>query len=428
MLDANDVNRKSWIAVPDESDFPIQNLPFGIFSTPHAHPAVASRIGDTLIDLNALAQLGFLNEIHTDLPDSLHQPVLNDFIALGQPVWRLVRNQLANLFDRNNSHLRENHGACRKVLYPVEEVQLHLPLQIGDYTDFYSSMEHATNVGKMFRNPEQALLPNWKHLPVGYHGRASSIVVSGAAIHRPQGQLLPAGSETPVFGPSKWVDFELEMAFVSGRKTRLGESIPVDDAEAAIFGMVIFNDLSARDIQKWEYVPLGPFLGKNFGSVISPWVVTLDALQAFRCAAPPQDSPLLPYLNASDRATFDIELEVALQPDNGREYPLCHSNFKYLYWTMPQQLAHHTSNGCNVNVGDLYASGTISGPTPDSFGSMLELSWKGTQPIPLEADMNRIFLQDRDTVIMRAYSRLNGLRIGFGECRTTILPVFKPVE
>jgi fumarylacetoacetase len=299
---------------------------------------------------------------------------------------------------------------------------MQMPVEVGDYTDFYSSIEHATNVGKMFRDPENALLPNWKHLPVGYHGRSSSIVVSGTDIHRPMGQTRADDAEQPEFGPSRLFDFELEMAFITGGRTDLGQRISTREAEDYIFGMVIFNDLSARDIQKWEYVPLGPFLGKNFGSVISPWIVTLDALEPFRTPGPVQDPPVLPYLRYEGDKNYDIQLEVFIQPDQGEENLVCRSNHKYLYWNMSQQLAHHTVNGCNINVGDMYASGTISGPTPDSFGSMLEISWKGTRPARLKDGTERRFIQDGDTIIMRGHSSRGATRIGFGECRTTVLP------
>ncbi len=288
-----------------------------------------------------------------------------------------------------------------------------MPVQVGDYTDFYSSIEHATNVGKMFRDPENALLPNWKHIPIAYHGRSSSIVVSGTNIHRPKGQTKPNDAELPVFGPSKLVDFELEMAFITGKKSNLGESIPTKEAEDYIFGMVLFNDLSARDIQKWEYVPLGPFLSKNFGSVISPWIVTLDALETFRVDGPEQKPEVLPYLKYSGKKNYDIKLEVFIQPKKGEENRVCQSNFRHMYWNMCQQLAHQTVNGCNINVGDMYGSGTISGPTPDSFGSMLEITWNGTKPIHLSDGSERKFIEDNDTMIMRGWAEKDGLRIGF---------------
>ena len=301
---------------------------------------------------------------------------------------------------------------------------MHLPIKIGDYTDFYSSEQHAFNVGSMFRDPDNALLPNWKHIPVGYHGRASSILVSGQDIHRPIGQTKPVNGP-PVFGPSQRLDFELEMGFVIGKPTEVGSRIPTAEAEHHIFGLALFNDWSARDIQAWEYVPLGPFLGKNFASTISPWIVTLDALEPFRTNGPTQDPAPLPYLAHGNNKNFDIKLQVAIQPENDEETVVANSNFKYMYWSMAQQLTHHTVNGCNLRSGDMMGSGTISGPTKDSYGSMLELSWRGQNPVSLKNNKERKFIQDNDTVIMRAYSEKSGLRIGFGECIGKILPALE---
>jgi fumarylacetoacetase len=297
-----------------------------------------------------------------------------------------------------------------------------MPLQIGDYTDFYSSIEHATNVGIMFRDPANALLPNWKHIPVGYHGRASSIVVSGTEVYRPKGQTKPADASLPVFGLTKQLDFELETALIIGKENALGESLTTEEAENNIFGMVLFNDLSARDIQSWEYVPLGPFLSKNFASVISPWVVMIDALDPFRCAGPVQEPEVLPYLKFTGKRNFDINLEVLIKPDDCDEVSVCKSNFKYMYWNMSQQLAHHTVNGCNMRIGDLCGSGTISGPEPGSYGSMLELTWKGTKPFVMPDGCERKFINDNDTIIMRGYAEKDGKRVGFGEAVVRILP------
>jgi fumarylacetoacetase len=308
----------------------------------------------------------------------------------------------------------------------MDEIEMQLPVQIGDYTDFYSSKEHATNIGKMFRDPENALLPNWLHIPVGYHGRSSTIVPSGTPVRRPWGQTLPKGANTPVFGPSKLVDFELEMAFITTDANALGEPIPVQEAEDYIFGLVLFNDWSARDIQKWEYVPLGPFLAKNFASSISPWIITLDALEPFRVNSPKQNPEPLPYLRHAGKNSFDIHLEVDLCPENGSPATITKSNFKYLYWSMAQQLAHHTVNGCKLNSGDMMGSGTISGPGPDSYGSMLELAWQGTKPITLPNGEQRTSIEDNDTVLMRAFCAGNGLRIGFGEVSTKLLPAHPP--
>lgn len=421
MLSANDPNRKSWLLVPEHSDFPIQNLPFGVFLTKDDTTTIGTRIGDTAIDLSALHQLGYFEGI--DIPeDTFLQDTLNDFITLGRPTWRAVRNRLAEIFDTENRSLQNQKEHQDRVLFDISSIQMIMPVFIQDYTDFYSSKEHAENVGIMFRGKENALMPNWLHLPVGYHGRSSSIIVSGEPVHRPKGQTMPEGADSPSFGPSKAMDFELEMAFITTDGKHLGEGIAVDEAEDFIFGMVLFNDWSARDLQKWEYVPLGPFLGKNFGSSISPWVVTLDALEPFRVESPKQDPKPLPYLQTSGKRTFDINLEVLIEPENGSESQIATSNFKYLYWNISQQLAHHTVNGCNINAGDMMASGTISGPEKNNRGSMLELSWKGTEPISLNDGSERKYLKDGDTVIMRGYCQLGSLRLGFGEVSSKLLP------
>ncbi|MEJ4087878.1 fumarylacetoacetase [Galbibacter orientalis] len=422
---ANNPNRKSWISVPTDSDFPIQNIPFGVFLTRDDVITIGTRIGDIAIDLGALHQLGYFNEIPlTD--DIFLQDTLNDFISDGKKTWRLVRNRIAEIFDVKNETLKNNEEHRKIVLFTLDEIEMQLPVQIGDYTDFYSSKEHATNVGTMFRDPDNALLPNWLHIPVGYHGRSSSIVPSGIPIHRPKGQTMPADASEPVFGPSKLVDFELEMAFITTDANLLGEPIPIEEAEDYIFGMVLFNDWSARDIQKWEYVPLGPFLAKNFASSVSPWIVTLDALEPFRTDGPKQDPKPLSYLNYKGKKSFDINLEVDLSPENGAPTTITKSNFKYMYWNMSQQLAHHTINGCKVNSGDMMGSGTISGSTPDSYGSMLELTWKGEKPIKMSDGTERKFINDGDTVTMRGYCKNDKVRIGFGEVSNKLLPPFNP--
>lgn len=423
-LTANDPSRKSWLNVPENSDFPIQNIPFGVFITKDDVITIGTRIGDYAIDLGALQQLNYFEGIElTD--DMFMQDTLNDFISDGKKTWRLVRNRIADIFDINNPKLRDNEKQKEIVIFDIKDVEMQLPVLIGDYTDFYSSREHATNVGKMFRDPDNALLPNWLHIPVGYHGRSSTIVPSGIPVHRPNGQTLPPGETQPVFGPSKRVDFELEMAFITTDANIMGEPIPVNETEDHIFGMVLFNDWSARDIQKWEYVPLGPFLAKNFASSMSPWIVTLDALEPFRTAGPEQNDPKpLEYLQQTGEHAFDIKLQVGLAPENGEETIICNSNFKYMYWSMSQQLAHHTVNGCRVNSGDLMGSGTISGPTPDSFGSMLELTWGGQNPLKLNNGEERKFIEDGDTVIMRGYCQNDEVRIGFGEVSSKLLPPF----
>ncbi len=422
MSDANDPRLKSWVDVPPDSDFPIQNLPFGIFKTKYLTPVAGVAIGDFVLDLVYLHENGYLDGL--GLPSGIfNQRYLNDFFALGKSKIREVRNRVSELLRADNDELKGNRPASEIALVPKREVQMLMPVRVPNYTDFYSSQEHATNVGSMFRDPANALLPNWKHLPVGYHGRASSIVISGTPIRRPKGQLKLPNEELPIFGPTRKLDFELEVAFVCCGENALGSPVSVEEAEDLIAGFVLFNDWSARDIQQWEYVPLGPFLGKNFGSTISPWVITMDALEPFRVSGPPQDPPVLPYLRFSGEKSFDITLEVALTSSgSGQEAVLCRSNFRYLYWNVNQQLAHHTVNGCNIQVGDLYASGTISGPSPGSYGSMLELTWNGKKPLALPDGSERVFLNDGDTVTMRGYCEKDGVRIGFGECQGTVLP------
>lgn len=421
-ITANNPQRKSWLPVSKNSDFPIQNIPFGVFITKDDIITIGTRIGDYAIDLGALHQLGYF--IGIPLTDDIFlQDSLNDFIADGRKTWRLVRNRIAEIFDVNNTILQGHTEHKDKVIFTMEEVEMLLPVSVGDYTDFYASKEHATNVGTLFRDPENALMPNWLHVPIGYHGRSSSIIPSGIPVRRPYGQTKPAeGSNTPEFGPSKLLDFELEMAFITTDANNLGERIPIEETEENIFGLVLFNDWSARDIQGWEYQPLGPFLGKNFASTISPWIVTLDALEPFRVANPIQDHEPLPYLRIDGKKSYDIKLQVGIQPDGGEETVVANSNFKYMYWTMVQQLAHHTVNGCNVRSGDMMGSGTISGPTKDSYGSMLELTWRGQNPLTLKDGTTRKFINDNDTVIMRAHCENSEVRIGFGECIGKVLP------
>lgn len=419
----NNPNRKSWLNVPENSDFPIQNIPFGVFLTKDDVITIGTRIGDYAIDLGALQQLNYFEGI--DLTDDMFmQDTLNDFISDGKKTWRLVRNRIGDIFDSNNPKLRDNPEHREIVIFTMDEVEMQLPVLIGDYTDFYSSKEHATNVGKMFRDPDNALLPNWLHIPVGYHGRSSTIIPSGIPVHRPMGQTLPNGETTPVFGPSRLVDFELETAFITTDANIMGENIPVTEAEDYIFGMVLLNDWSARDIQKWEYVPLGPFLAKNFASSISPWIVTMDALEPFRCKGPVQEPTPLPYLQQKGKHAFDINLEVYIEPENAVPTLVSKSNFKYMYWSMSQQLAHHTSNGCRVNSGDMMGSGTISGPTQDSFGSMLELTWGGKNPLIMSDGTERKFINDNDTVTIKGHCQNSSVRIGFGEVSTKLLPPF----
>ncbi|MCB0372963.1 MAG: fumarylacetoacetase [Muricauda sp.] len=402
------------INIPENSDFSIHNIPFGIFSTEDRSPRVGVAVGEHILDLAAVAELDVF-DFNTAV---LEKDTLNDFIALSKEITKRVRKNIQHWLQDDHSVL----AGKPELFVKHSEAQMHMPVYVGDYTDFYSSIEHATNVGKMFRDPENALLPNWKHIPVGYHGRASSIIVSGQAIHRPKGQTLPNGADTPVFGPTQRLDFELEMGFICGKDTQLGDSVSTKEAEDYIFGLVLFNDWSARDIQKWEYVPLGPFLAKNFASSISPWVVTLEALEPFRVAGPTQEPKVLPYLEYEGAKNYDINLEVDITPNSGEANTICHSNFKYMYWNMAQQLAHHTVNGCNINVGDMMASGTISGKDENAYGSMLELAWMGTKPVQLKDGSERKFILDGDTVTMRGYAEKDGKRVGFGKVSTKVLP------
>ncbi|MCP9235751.1 fumarylacetoacetase [Lewinella sp. JB7] len=388
---------KLFTVAPD-SDFTLANLPFGIFSTAGSAPRVGIAIGDRILDLAALATEGGF-----DFDSAvLHRPYLNDFIALGKEVTGRARTQVQTWLREADSPVAPRHLVRR------EEATLHLPVRIGDYTDFYSSIEHATNVGRMFRDPDKALLPNWRHLPVGYHGRASSIVVDGTPVRRPRGQVLPPGADVPVFQATDRLDFELEMAFVVGKDSTLGETVRVDQAEDYIFGLALFNDWSARDVQRWEYVPLGPFLGKNFASTMSPWIVPLEALEPFRVAGPEQSPRVLPYLQTDVPGNYDIQLEVTVN-----DRTVSRSNFRYMYWSMAQQLAHHSSNGCNVRVGDLMASGTISGRDPSAYGSLLEITDNGR---------SGSFLADHDTVTLTGHAGSGAERVGFGRCGGRILP------
>uniref|UniRef100_A0A8C9S057 Fumarylacetoacetase n=1 Tax=Scleropages formosus TaxID=113540 RepID=A0A8C9S057_SCLFO len=463
----------SFIKVDEKCDFSLHNLPYGVFSTadnPRRRIGVA--IGDQILDLSEIKSL-FTGPALAPHQHVFEEPTLNAFMGLGIQAWREARSALQYLLSATEGALRDNDALRSRAFVHQSSAKMHLPADIGDYTDFYSSRDHATNVGIMFRGKDNALMPNWLRLPVGYHGRASSVVVSGTSFRRPMGQMRPDPTQPPVFGQCKQLDFELEMAFFVGPGNKLGEPIPIEKAHEHIFGMVLMNDWSARDIQAWEYVPLGPFLGKNFGTTISPWVVPMEALLPFTVpnevqvaggggagerpdgtsdpnpsvrlvgvpsrSAPAlwdfenlsltlslvllQDPEPLPYLRHSDTYTFDINLFVSLKGEAMKEpVTICKSNFKYMYWTVKQQLAHHTVNGCNVRPGDLLASGTISGPDPESFGSMLELSWRGSKVINLGAGETRTFLKDGDEVSLTGYCQGNGYRVGFGSCAGVVLP------
>jgi len=420
-----DRSLRSFVDVPADSHFPIHNLPYGVFRTTAGRtPRIGVAIGDAVLDLSALADRGLLNGRKLGSGDALRQPTLNAFMALGPTAWREARSRLTQLLSADEPTLRDDSAVRKAAFHPRSRVEMLLPAAIGDYTDFYSSREHATNVGVMFRGPDNALQPNWLHLPVGYHGRSSSVVVSGTNFRRPMGQTKADDADGPGYGPSRLMDFELEMGFFVGPGNTLGEPIPIAEATDHIFGMVLVNDWSARDIQKWEYVPLGPFLGKNFATSISPWVVTMDALEPFRCAGPAQDDPEpLDYLRNPGDCAYDIHLEVALQSERMTDpATIATSNFKYMYWSICQQLAHHTVNGCNAQPGDLYGSGTISGPEKHERGSMLELSWKGTETVELPNGEERKFLADGDTVTMTGWCEKDGIKVGFGEVTGTLLP------
>ena len=409
---------QSFIIVAENSDFPLQNLPYGVFQPQGEHARVGVAIGTEVLDLAALEAAGLLP---TGAQNVFGQTSLNAFIALGRPVWQQVRARLQQLLSADCAELRDNAALRAKAFYPQASVSMLLPIEVPGYTDFYSSKEHAYNVGCMFRDPKNALMQNWSELPVGYNGRASSVVVSGTDLVRPSGQIKLPNEERPVFSACRKLDFELETGFIVGKATALGEPIAIEEAENHIFGMVLLNDWSARDIQQWEYVPLGPFNSKTFGTSISPWVVTLEALEPFRCASPVQEPQPLPYLRENTANNYDIHLQVAIAAD-GSETVISNTNFKHMYWSMMQQLTHHSITGCNMRVGDLMGSGTISGPEKDSRGSLLELTWNTTEPLTLVNGEQRGFLEDGDTLIMRGHCQKDGLRIGFGEVRGTVLP------
>lgn len=424
MHPTNDPELESFIDVKPDSHFPIQNLPYGLARPKSGGEAfLCTAIGEYVLNLAELDMAGVFDGPQLDGKRVFMELTLNRFLEMGHKAWAEARTYISELLRADEPTLRDNESLKERVLTPRKDVELMLPIDIGDYTDFYSSEQHARNVGSMFRDPENALMDNWKHLPVGYHGRASSIVVSGTDVHRPNGQILPPDSDMPVFDACKLCDFELEMGFVTGPGNNLGDPIPIEEAEEHIFGMLLVNDWSARDIQKWEYQPLGPFLAKNWATSVSPWIVTLDALKPFRMEGPKQDPEPMDYLQTDEDWTFDINLDVFLQDETMDEpHKICASNAKNLYWNIAQQLAHQTITGCNVRPGDLYASGTISGETEDSYGSMLELSWKGENPIELPNGETRTFLEDGDEVTMTGYAENDNYRIGFGEVKGKVLP------
>ncbi len=413
---------RSFVDVPPESHFPLQNLPYGVFRPrPGAAPRVGAAIGDLVLDLSVLEEVGLFDDRAIRAQRPFSRGELNDFMSMDSGVWKAARRTVTRLLRDDEPTLRDDDALRERAFYGRRDVEMLLPAAIGDYTDFYSSREHATNVGTMFRGKDQALQPNWLHMPIGYHGRSSSIVISGTDVRRPCGQVKPDDGP-PLHGPSRLLDFEVEVGFFVGGGNVLGEPIPIDRAHEHVFGLVLVNDWSARDIQKWEYVPLGPFLGKNFATSISPWVVPLDALEPFKVEGPVQDPLPLPYLRESHRTTYDIELEVVLHTDTAVERTICRTNFRHVYWSMGQQIAHHTVNGCNVRPGDLMASGTISGSRRESYGSLLELSWKGTRPLDLGGGVQRTFLMDGDAVRMTGFARGDGYLVGFGDVSGRVVP------
>jgi len=420
----HDSNLKSWIEVDEKSDFPIQNIPFGIYSPKSGGDLhVATAIGNYVLDLAYLDEAGYFQNTEVEGTEIFHEPTLNAFMSLGRKAWKDTRNVISHLLNKDTEKLRDNKELRELVLVPMEDAEMEFPVDIGDYTDFYSSKEHASNVGTIFRGPENALMPNWLHLPIAYHGRASSIILDGGNVVRPKGQTKLPSAENPSFGDSKRMDFELEMGLFIGTGNSLGERISVKDAEEHIFGMALVNDWSARDIQAWEYQPLGPFLAKNLATTISPWIITLEALEPFRCSGPKQEPEPLEYLRNEKNSTFDINLEIHLKSEKMDEYELISSsNYNYLYWDMNQQIVHHTTTGCNLRTGDMLASGTISGPEKNSRGSMLELTWGWSEPLKLSNGEERLALEDGDTVMLKGWCQGDNYRIGFGKCTGKLLP------
>src|SRR5450432_1156251 len=414
---------RSFVDVPANSHFPLENLPFGIFRPNDGASRAGVAIGDLVLDLSVLEELG-----HFRAPEFGARPIfasdsLNAFLALGRPAWRKTRGILQHLLAADTAILRDNHALRARAFHQQKEITMQLPARIGDYTDFYSSYHHAFNVGTMFRGPENALMPNWKWLPIAYHGRASSIFPSGAEVRRPHGQIKPPEAEAPVFSASRALDFELETAFFIGPPNKLGEPVPIEQAADHIFGIVLMNDWSARDIQTWEYQPLGPFLAKNFCTSISPWVVTMEALEPFRKPLPEQDPAPLPYLRGPRDSTYDIQLEAQLQTSKmTAAHVITRTNFQNLYSSIAQHLTHHASGACNLQPGDLLASGTISGPTEESRGCLLELTWRGANPLTLPNGEVRRWLEDGDRLTITGWAQGEGFRIGFGSVTGRVVP------
>jgi fumarylacetoacetase len=415
---------RSFIEVAPDSQFPLENLPFGVFKLRDAAARIGVALGEYVVDLAELERAGAFKDLPAETAAATTQPTLNKMLSLGRPAWRAVRERLQNLLSANTPTLRDNAELRERIFHRQRDVAMQLPARVGNYTDFYSSYHHARNVGTMLRGPENALMPNWKWLPVAYHGRASSVVISGTEVRRPRGQIKPPDAPTPIFVPTKSLDYELEMAFLIGPASLLGRPVPIERAVDHIFGFVLMNDWSARDIQAWEYQPLGPFLAKNFCTSISPWVVTLEALEPFRKPFPKQDPEPLQYLRLTNDLTYDIQLEAQLQTSSMKDrHVITRTNFQNLYWSISQQLAHHTIGGCNLEPGDLLATGTISGANEESRGCMLELTWRGANPLELPNGETRKWLEDGDTLAITGWCDGGDYRVGFGEVIGRVLPV-----
>ena len=435
MNETHDPARTSWVAsAQGATDFPIQNLPFGVFrrSGTNDRGSVGVAIGDQILDLDAVLTVSRWTGPARRAAEACAAPSLNQLMGLGRTHWSALRREIGALLASNSAAYRKDNRLGEGILVPMADAELLLPATVGDYSDFYASIHHATNVGSMFR-PDNPLLPNYKWVPIGYHGRASSIVASGAAVRRPRGQIKDPNADAPVFAPTRALDYEMEVGCFVGPGNEMGKSVSIADAEEHLFGLCLVNDWSARDIQTWEYQPLGPFMAKNFATSVSPWVVTLEALEPYRVPAferPAGDPTPLPYLDSAanrKQGGVDITVEVLLSTAKMRDaglspHRLSRGRMADLYWTPAQMFAHHTSNGCNLRPGDLFASGTISGPTKDSRGCLLELTWRGSEPITLPTGETRKFLEDGDEVIMRGFcERPGSTRIGFGECRGVIV-------
>lgn len=412
---------KSWVESANAPDhpFPLNNLPYGVFSTGDEDPRCGVAIGDMILDMAAAEEAGLVTL--ADMP-VFDVPFWNEVMELGPQAWGELRATLTELLSEGSAKA----AAVKPLLVPMPDAEMHMPFLVSEYTDFYAGRQHATNVGTMFRGAENALPPNWLHIPIGYNGRASTVVVSGTPVHRPNGQTKAPDADAPSFGPCKRLDIELEMGAVVGTSSEMGRPVSVAEAEKMIFGYVLLNDWSARDIQAWEYQPLGPFQAKAFATTISPWIVTTAALEPFRCATPEREKPLLPYLKEPRPGLFDIRLSAAIQPEGAATATVfSNTNYNEMYYSAAQQLAHHSTSGCAMNAGDLLGSGTISGAEKSSYGSLLEVTWGGKEPLSLDTGESRTFIEDGDTLTLEGHAQGDGYRIGFGPCTGKILPAVK---